>query len=137
MFTSDSAQRIKMAKIGFKYLLASLFCAFFGAVYEQFSHEVYSGFMIYAFAFPLALGALPFFALSLYGCRMPGETAIRLYGAGIATLTVGSVMEGVLIIYGTTNPLLKVYWLVGLAFMTAALLLYAARVLFGERRTRG
>ena len=39
-----------MAKTGFAYLLAALFCALFGFVYERFSHEVYSGFMIYAMA---------------------------------------------------------------------------------------
>ena len=35
----------------------AVFCAFFGAVYEHFSFGVYSNFMIYAFAFPLAAGA--------------------------------------------------------------------------------
>ena len=41
------------------YLTASVFCALFGAVYELFSHGVYSYWMIYAFAFPLLLGAIP------------------------------------------------------------------------------
>ena len=39
--------------------------ALFGAVYELFSHEVYSYYMIYAFGIPLILGVLPC-ALKLY-----------------------------------------------------------------------
>lgn len=98
-----------MEKTVFAYLLASLFCAFFGAVYEAFSHEVYSGYMLNAFAFPLAGGALPFMAKSLSGRRFPGRLSGSLYHCGIATLTVGSIMTGVLEIYGTTNGLVNVY----------------------------
>ena len=37
-------------------LIATVGCALFGAVYERFSHGVYSYWMLYTFAFPLALG---------------------------------------------------------------------------------
>ena len=96
------------------YLLAALFCAVFGAVYEIFSHEVYSFFMIYAFMIPLVLGALPNFLMGLKGSAfVPAPASRKLYRAGIATLTVGSIMQGVLEIYGTTNVLTAVYWIVG------------------------
>lgn len=39
------------------YLAVSAFCAVFGAVYEHFSHNVYSACMVFAFAFPLAGGS--------------------------------------------------------------------------------
>ena len=42
------------------YLAVSAFCAVFGEVYEHFSHNVYSAYMVFAFAFPLAGGALLF-----------------------------------------------------------------------------
>lgn len=114
-----------IAKTGFIYLLISLFCVLFGAIYEHYSHQVYSGYMIYAFVFPLAGGALPFMALSLgSGRRLPGRLPINLYNAGIATLTVGSIMTGVLEIYGTTNDLLQIYWLVGVGLAGIGLLLY-------------
>ena len=51
------------------YLAAALLCAFFGAVYERFSHEVYSYSMIYAFAVPLGLGALPLMLCGLLAKR--------------------------------------------------------------------
>ena len=55
MYISDIEAAAKRAsRTAFVYLLVSLFCALFGAVYEVFSHEVYSFYMIYAFAFPLA-----------------------------------------------------------------------------------
>lgn len=64
MYTSDIDANSKSAlKTALVYLLASLFCVLFGAVYELFGHGVYSYFMIYAFVFPLAGGTLPFFLL--------------------------------------------------------------------------
>ena len=63
MYTSDNSRDLAV-RISVNYLAAALFCALFGAVYEIFSHEVYSYPMIYAFAIPLAGGALPFLAFA-------------------------------------------------------------------------
>ncbi len=43
----------KSGRTSLNYLWISLFCLLFGAVYELFSHGVYSMYMIYAFVFPL------------------------------------------------------------------------------------
>ena len=63
MFISDKKNAEKqvtsLLRFALLYLAAALFCALFGAVYERFSHEVYSFFMIYAFMIPLTLGTLP------------------------------------------------------------------------------
>lgn len=56
----------RMNKTALYYLFISLFCILFGAVYELFSHEVYSYFMLYAFVIPLGGGALPFFYNGLF-----------------------------------------------------------------------
>lgn len=111
-------------KTGFIYLLISILCALFGAVYEVFSHEVYSFYMIYAFAFPLVGGALPFYLFSRLKLKTPGRLVLHLYHSGIATLTVGSILKGVLIIYGTTNTLLRYYWFFGFLFAGLGILLY-------------
>ena len=114
MYTSDINHEKRAKKTAFVYLLIALFCAFFGAIYEVFSHGVYSGYMIYAFAFPLAGGTLPFLVISLHGeKKYPNAIARNLYHSGIATLTVGSIVRGVLDIYGTTNSLSGIYWIVG------------------------
>lgn len=112
-------QRNRMRVIGMRYLMATLFCIVFAAVYEYFSHQVYSDYMIFAFAFPMIGGALPFLLVALRGRNFPDDIAISLYNPGIASLTVGSIMHGVLDIYGTTNSLINVYWIVG-TFLTVA-----------------
>ena len=94
----------------------ALFLALFGAVYEYFGHEVYSYYMIYAFAFPLALGALPWCVLALRARRVQ-RTAAQLWDSGVLTLAVGSVFRGVLEIYGTTNRLVIIYFIVGAALL--------------------
>ena len=94
-------------------MFVSLFCVLFGAVYEYFSHEVYSYFMIYAFVIPQAGGMLPFFGMAYLKGPLPGRVSLNLYHSGIASLTVGCLFKGVLDIYGTTNRLISVYWIVG------------------------
>ena len=95
------------------WLLAAVYCAAFGAIYECFSHGVYSPFMIGAFVFPLLLGALPFQLLRKRRKPFPGKLAENLICAGVATLSVGSTVQGILQIYGTTNPLVTGYWIAG------------------------
>ena len=146
MYTSDiksCGHRFPLTAL--VYLLAAIFCAVFGAVYELFSHGVYSGFMVYAFAFPLALGTLPFlllnlalkgknsrFLLSLYSWRLPEN----LYHCGILTCTVGSLMTGVLDIYGTTNRLTVFYWFAGAVLILAALLICTIGLLIKKRTSQ-
>lgn len=135
MSTSDNFEnRMKTLKIGFVYLAAALVCAALGAIYERFSHEVYSASMVYAFAFPLAGGALPFCAAALCGLRAPWRLAQNLYHLGVATLTVGSFFHGVLEIYGTTNSLEIVYWLGGGTLAVLGVLAYLAE---GRRKSGG
>ena len=125
--------RLRAARAALVYLAAALLCAALGAVYELFSHGVYSYFMLYAFLFPLAGGALPLLALSLSRRPFPGRLAFNLYNSGIAAWTVGSFFQGVLEIYGTTNRLTLVYWWAGAAFVAAGL----ALSLLPARRRRG
>ena len=110
------------------HLAAAAVCALFGVVYELFSFGVYSGYMLFAFLIPLCPGAVLLGLMRYAGVRrLPGRAALNLYNAGIATLTVGSLCRGALEIYGTSNPLLAVYWRVGAALLALGMLLYAAR----------
>lgn len=108
-------------RTAFAYLLTTIFTAVFGGVYEVFSHGVWSAFMVYAFSFPLILGVFPFSWLALQRKPLPGVWSCRLHHAGVASLTIGSVMEGVLAIYGTTNHLTVWYWIAGCALLLAGL----------------
>lgn len=104
---------------------ATVFLALFGAIYEKFSHEVYSYHMIYAFAVPLLLGVLPD-AVLLLRKRHVGRGALCLWNYGIAMLSVGSVFQGALEIYGTTNSLSIVYPIAGGALLLAGVFCYLA-----------
>lgn len=127
---SEYAGRQKLLLID---LIVSLFCVLFGAVYELFSHGVYSYPMLYAFVFPLALGVLPLALIPVLSAPYPNRTVRNLLHAGIAALTVGSLITGVLEIYGTTNPLTPVYWILGGALTALGAALYFGSV-FKKRK---
>lgn len=116
MSTSATDFRLRAAKTALVYLGVTIACALFGAIYELFSHEVYSFYMIYAFAVPLLGGVLPYLLFCIRGTcpvivtRMTGHTAV-------ATVTAGSVVSGILEIYGTSNSLVSLYWFLGLALL--------------------
>lgn len=108
MYTSD-----KVLKNHMLYNLAgTLFLVLFGAVYEMFSHGVYSFFMIYAFVIPLMFGVVTYIVMLIKG-KYPGRLFLNLWNSAIATFSVGSVFQGVLEIYGTTNALVLVYPIAG------------------------
>jgi len=119
LYTSDiELNRKRASETAFIYLFISLLFILFGAVYEIYSHEVYSYYMIYAFVFPLVYGTLPFMVLSLEKIKKyPNAIARNLYHSGVATLTIGSTVRGVLDIYGTTNTLSDYYWYVGIVLI--------------------
>ena len=126
LYISDiDVNKRKASKAAFVYLLLSIFCGLFGAVYELYSHEVYSFYMIYAFAFPLIGGVLPFSILNLASAKKyPNALCRNLYHSGIATLTVGSIVQGVLDIYGTTNALSEYYWPAGSVLIVGGTVVY-------------
>ena len=119
-----------MQRVAFAYLWLAVLCAAIGAVYEHFSHDVYSAWMIYAFSFPLVGGALVFSCMSQWRIMpVPTRAALNLYHSGIATLTVGSFFQGALEIYGTSNALVRAYWIAGVIFLVLALFLYCVGAL--------
>ena len=69
---STSAIDRKCVKLAFYHLLFAAVTALGGFVYEQFSHGVYSDFMVYAFLPPLVLGACPLLIRALRGKAAAG-----------------------------------------------------------------
>ena len=133
MYTSDIKPSRKVPlRIARNYFIVAAVCAVIGLVYEIFSHGVWSVFMVGAFAVPLALGVLPNLFIALFRMKTPGMAAENLYACGVATLTLGSLLTGVLQIYGTTNDLIQYYWLVGIGFAILGIIFYLAQ----PRRTQ-
>ena len=100
-------------------LAVTVFVAFFGAVYEYFGRGVYSYFMIYAFAFPLVMGVVPY-SIMLMREKYPDRVFLNLWNSAIAALCVGSIFAGVLAIAGYTNAKILVYQIAGLVLAVAA-----------------
>lgn len=90
MSTSDN----RYLKTSFIYLIVSIVLMIAGAVYEHFSFGVYSYFMIYAFAIPLAGGALPFLAKYMKDMRgadaSSGAVEVSAYSGAAAGITAYS-----------------------------------------------
>ena len=108
------------------YVIATAFCALFSFIYELFSHGIYSYFMLFAFGIPLVMGVLPL-AIMLRGAgRVPAKECCAFYDCGVATLTLGSIFEGVLEIFGTSNKLVAIYPLAAIPLIAIGIILYIA-----------
>lgn len=107
------------------YVLISVGLAIFSAVYESFAHQVYSIFIIALFAIPLLLGALPtFIAMRLASLRIDHAWQHLIHNFAIATLVVGSALQGVFEIYGSANGFVLYYWIVGGGLLLASLMMW-------------
>ena len=127
--------RTELAKNRDRWLLATVGTVFFSAVYACFSHQVYSRAMILAFLYPLLGGLLPATLLMMKAELQPGEWARSLWGAGIASLTLGSLFRGALEIYGTTSRLSTVYPVLGWALLALGLISWTVDLGRREKKT--
>ena len=94
------------------YLIISIFCGVFSYVYELFSHQVYSPFMIFPGVVTLFLGII----ITTILRDFHNIWSYRFYNSGVACVIVGMYIKGVLDIYGTTNHLLGIYFIVSIIF---------------------
>ena len=115
LYTLDIKKIKEQGKI---YIIATLTCVLFAMIYESFSHGVVSNFMVYAFMIPLVLGVIVSYMLYFLKIKkLPTKLEIRTYNAAVATFTFGSIIEGVLQIYGTTNSKIYVYLIIGIMLL--------------------
>jgi len=104
-------------KQGIVYIIITLLTLIFGLIYEMFSHGVISKFMLFAFAIPLVLGVAVSFIIYIAKIKTQTRLQMNLYNAGVATMTIGSIIKGVLDIYGTTNWKVYIYLVLGIALL--------------------
>lgn len=107
-----------------RYLNISLGTLIFSLIYELFSHHVYSKYMLFAFLIPLILGYFKDIIMCNFKLKKSTSMNESVHLSGIMTLTIGSILMGVLEIFGTTNKLICVYLYTGLFLLTISLLLY-------------
>lgn len=110
---------LDIKKIRRNFLIYSIFLLVFGIIYEIFSHSVYSVYMMFAFLIPLIFGYFASFLIK----EGTNSLCNTIYNMGIITLSVGSIFNGVLQIYGSTNSLIYVYLYVGIPLTLIGFLL--------------
>ena len=117
------------------YLLSTILCFVFSMIYEHFSHKVYSPYMVFALGIPL-IGGLA--VIEIFSCFpndfYPNHLSINLYNSGLATFTVGSLLQGALEIYGTENPLMIYYWYAGILLTAGAIVSWFLSLLLRFRK---
>lgn len=101
------------------YSALTVFCMIFSAVYEFFSHSVYSPYMIGLFLVPLIFGVAPLLIMKKLNIGRGGHIVRTLHMWMVLTLTVGCCLSGVFQIYGTTSAYIGVYWIAGMVLLLA------------------
>lgn len=97
-----------------KHYIIGIICTLvFGFIYEQFSHDVYSPYMMYAFIIPL-IGLLIIRILKIDS---------ELLDMGIITITLFSILKGVFEIIGITNKYIIIYLVVGIILIVISLII--------------
>ena len=103
---------LDIKKTSIKYLIISVLCLMVSCIYEYFSHEVYSSYMMAPFLVVFVAGILIVPLIK----RLFTKAAFYLYNFSLATLVVGMYVQGVLEIYGTTNSLVYYYFIAAVVF---------------------
>lgn len=116
------------------YGLITLLCILFHRIYILFSYGEDSAFLRWMFLCPLAGGLLPSLLAGLTGkSGAVLRPAFNLWNSGVAVLTFGCLVRGIIEISGRFTSYDACYWWAAGGFFLAALLVQLA----GIRRRKG
>ena len=127
MYTSDiktldtkTEQTVITRKIVWIYGAVTLFCIVGTWNYEKFSYGEYSEYMRSMFWFPL-VGGMALGMLFVKLERTVARWSFLLWNSGIAVLTVGCLVHGIIAISGRMSVYDLYYWISGIAFLLVAM----------------
>lgn len=126
-------EKKKTLRAAAAYACAAALTGVFAFIYSRFSHGVYSAAMTCAFLYP-AVSAL-LLLLPLIGLKAPGRLEFNLFSAAVSTLTVGSIVQGVIKIAGYDSRIYILYYVLGALLLAAALVSRIASAV-GRRREK-
>jgi len=122
------------------YISMSLIAIVVDNIYAIFGHGVRSAAMTWMFIYPLICGALIYFLIERLIPGVGKTTGYRLfynvYNSGIATLTVGGFLKGILEIAGTSSTYIVLFNVIGWLFILVGLILLASCMLRYIRQTQ-
>lgn len=104
------------------YGVVTLFCIVGTKVYEYFSYREYSQYMRSMFWFPL-VGGMAIGMLLVKLERPVQRLSFLLWNSGIAVLTTGCLVRGIITISGRTSVYDFYYWSIGICFLIGALVI--------------
>ncbi|HFI0618140.1 TPA: hypothetical protein ACGOZH_001843 [Streptococcus suis] len=122
---------MRFSRTFISYLAMAAFLFIFSLIYESLSYGEVSVFMHYMFCATLVGGIL---LLGLLQVK-PNLSRItyNLWKSGIATITAGCLLRGIINLSGRSTTLDQPYWYVGAGFLTLSLI---TLFISDTRRTR-
>ncbi|ULL21624.1 hypothetical protein D2A30_08575 [Streptococcus suis] len=129
--TSVTNSTTKFSRTFISYLAMTAFLFIFSRIYESLSYGEVSVFMHYMFCATLVGGIL---LLGLLQVK-PNLSRItyNLWNSGIATITAGCLLRGIINLSGRSTTLDQPYWYVGAGFLALSLI---TLFISDTRRTR-
>lgn len=119
MFTSVTKSS-RTSRTLISYLTGSIFLFIFSRIYQALSYGEVSFFMNYLFCIPL-IGGILLTGLLLFNPNL-SRMAYNLWNSGIATITAGFLLRGIINLSGRSTSLDQPYWYLGAGFLALALL---------------
>lgn len=108
------------------YTLITLLTFIVSKIYGVFGHGVTSPSMTWMFLWPLLGGSLVYYIIEKSRPSLVSTSYFRvfsnLYNAGIATLTAGSFLQGIIEIAGASSDYIPYFFLMGGTFIVAGCL---------------
>ena len=131
MSTSVTNSTTRFSRTFISYLAMAAFLFIFSRIYESLSYGEVSVFMHYMFCATLVGGIL---LLGLLQVK-PNLSRItyNLWNSGIATITAGCLLRGIINLSGRSTTLDQPYWHVGAGFLALSLI---TLFISDTRRTR-
>ena len=131
MSTSVTNSTTRFSRTFISYLAMAAFLFIFSRIYESLSYGEVSVFMHYMFCATLVGGIV---LLGLLQVK-PNLSRItyNLWNSGIATITAGCLLRGIINLSGRSTTLDQPYWYVGAGFLTLSLI---TLFISDTRRTR-
>jgi hypothetical protein len=125
LFTSARHSNKKLIKSAIVHLIIAFICIGINSVYSLFGHGVSSPHMTYMFLYPLIGGTVTFSLLHVFYSKVINHSYFRLsynlYNSGIATLIIGSMLNGVFEIAGTASLYTKAYYAIAFIFILVSI----------------
>lgn len=131
MSTSVTNSTTRFSRTFISYLAMAAFLFIFSRIYESLSYGEVSVFMHYMFCATL-VGGIVLLGLLQVKPNLSRMT-YNLWNSGIATITAGCLLRGIINLSGRSTTLDQPYWYVGAGFLALSLI---TLFISDTRRTR-